>query len=137
MKWSIGKKNPPFQFQISAYEPEVHPKNTLAAGRAYKAEKSASLPLPDNCVMTPVFQDGSLLFQYTHKHSSTLVQASFAHKIDLVFVFLSQDLFKVPPGHTKVPPDHYKGSQATSKGHTPLLIPVAAMGKCKQANEFQ
>ena len=29
-----------------------------------------------------------------------------------------------------------KGSHATSKGHT-LLIPVAAMGKCKQANEFQ
>ena len=37
----------------------------------------------------------------------------------------------------KVPPDHYKGPQATSKGHAPLLIPVAAMGKCKQANEFQ
>ena len=37
----------------------------------------------------------------------------------------------------KVLPDHYKGLQATSKGHTPLLIPIAAMGKCKQANEFQ
>ena len=48
------------------------------------------------------------------------------------------DFFKVPPSHMKVPPDHYKGPQATSKGHPPpLLIPVAAMGKCKQANEFQ
>ena len=37
----------------------------------------------------------------------------------------------------KVPPDHYKGPQATSKGHTPLLIPVAAMGKCKQAMNFK
>ena len=48
-----------------------------------------------------------------------------------------EDFFKVPPSHMKVPPDHYKGLQATSKGHAPLLIPVAAMGKCKQANEFQ
>ena len=37
----------------------------------------------------------------------------------------------------KVLPGHYKGPQATSKGHAPLLIPVATMGKCKQANEFQ
>ena len=37
----------------------------------------------------------------------------------------------------KVPPDYYKGLQATSKGHTPLLIPVVPIGKCKQANEFQ
>ena len=37
----------------------------------------------------------------------------------------------------KVPPDHYKGLQATSKEHAPMLIPVAAMGRCKQANEFQ
>ena len=36
----------------------------------------------------------------------------------------------------KVPPDHYEGPQATSKGHTPLLIPVTAMGKCKQANKW-
>ena len=33
----------------------------------------------------------------------------------------------------KVPPDHYKGPHTTSKE----MIPVAAMGKCKQANEFQ
>ena len=32
---------------------------------------------------------------------------------------------------------YYKGLQATSKGHAPLLIQVAAMGKCKQANNFQ
>ena len=48
-----------------------------------------------------------------------------------------EDFFKVLPSHMKVVPDHYKGPLATSKGHAPLLIPVAAMGKCKQANEFQ
>ena len=43
-------------------------------------------------------------------------------------------IFKVPPVHLKMPPGHYKGLHATSKGHTPsLLIP----GKYKQANEFQ
>ena len=31
--------------------------------------------LPNNCVMISVFQDGSLPFQYTHKHSSPLRQA--------------------------------------------------------------
>ena len=35
----------------------------------------STAPLPDNCVMTPVFQDGSLPFQHTHKHSSPLRQA--------------------------------------------------------------
>ena len=33
----------------------------------------------------------------------------------------------------KVPPDYYNGLQATYKGHALLLIPVSAMGKCKQA----
>ena len=32
----------------------------------------SAVPLPDNCVMIPVFQDRSLTFQYTHKHSSPL-----------------------------------------------------------------
>ena len=48
-----------------------------------------------------------------------------------------EDFFKVPPSHIKVPPDQYKGLQATSKGHASLVILVATMGKCKQANEFQ
>ena len=47
------------------------------------------------------------------------------------------NFFKVLPSHMKVPPDHCKGPQATSKGHAPLLIPVSTMGECKQANEFQ
>ena len=34
----------------------------------------------------------------------------------------------------KVPPDHHKGPQATSKGHAPLLIPVAAMFKLMHEN---
>ena len=42
-----------------------------------------------------------------------------------------------PPGHMKIQPGHYKGLHATSKGHGPLLIPVATNGKCKQANKFQ
>ena len=37
----------------------------------------------------------------------------------------------------KPPPHHYKGLHTTSKGHATLLIPVAAMGNCEQANEFQ
>ena len=37
----------------------------------------------------------------------------------------------------KVPSDLYKGLHATSKGHIPFLIPVAAMGKRKQAMNFK
>ena len=36
----------------------------------------------------------------------------------------------------QVLPDHYKGPQATSKGHTPLLIPFTTMGKCKQVKKI-
>ena len=45
-------------------------------GGAYKLNSQLSaVPLPDNCVMTPIFNDGSLPFQHIHKHSS-LLQAS-------------------------------------------------------------
>ena len=61
-------------------------------------------------------------------------------KTFLVFFFffleVLEGFFKVPPSHMKVLPDHYKGLQATSKGHTPLLILVATMGKCKQAKKI-
>ena len=42
-----------------------------------KSPKSqlSTIPLPDNCVMICVFQDGSLPFQYTQKRSSSLRQA--------------------------------------------------------------
>jgi len=39
----------------------------------------------------------------------------------------------------KVPPAHYKVPQSTIKGNKethPLLIQVASMGVCKEANEF-
>ena len=45
-----------------------------------------------------------------------------------------EEFFKVLPSHIKIPPDHYKAPQVTSKGHTPLLIPIAAMRKCKPLN---
>ena len=82
----------------------THIPTSIKSGRAYKPEKSAfytmtMVPLPGNFVRTPVFQDGSLPFQYTHKHSSPLRQAlhtqitqpshSTSYKICLVFSFLS------------------------------------------------
>ena len=39
------------------------------------SKQLSTVPLPDNCVMIPIFQDGSLPFQHTHKHSSPLRQA--------------------------------------------------------------
>ena len=39
--------------------------------------------------------------------------------------------FKVLPSHMKLLRDHYKGPHTISKGHTPLIILVAAMEKCK------
>ena len=46
----------------------------LAGPTSPKSELS-TVPLPDNCVMTPAFLDGSLPFQYAQKHSSPLRQA--------------------------------------------------------------
>ena len=47
-------------------------------------------------------------------------------------------VFFVPPSHMSVcQTTSDKGPQATSKGNAPLVDSVAAMGKCKQANEFQ
>ena len=42
-------------------------------GVAYSLETQVST---DNCVTTPVFQDGSLPLQHTHKHISLLQQAT-------------------------------------------------------------
>ena len=84
---------------------DTHIPASIKSGGAYKPEKSAFYrPLPDNCVMTPVFQEGSLPFHHTHKHSSPLRQAlhtqianhhiqrarkSFYCVFFFVFVFLS------------------------------------------------
>ena len=51
----------------------------------------------------------------------------------LLVFFLLEDFFKVS-SHMKVPPDHYKGPQATSKGHAHLVDSGCRHGK---ANEFQ
>ena len=47
----------------------------LGAGPTSPKSQLSTVPLPDNCVMIPVFQDGSLPFHHTHKHSSPLRQA--------------------------------------------------------------
>ena len=49
----------------------THIPASIRMGGAYKPK--SRVPLPD-CVMTLVFQDGSLPFQHTHKHSSPLQQ---------------------------------------------------------------
>ena len=54
----------------------THIPASIKLGGAYKPESQLStVPWPDNCVMIPVFQDGSLPFHHTHKHSSPLWQA--------------------------------------------------------------
>ena len=54
----------------------THIPTSIKSGRAYKPKSQLStLLLPDNCVMIPLFQDGSLPFHHTHKHSSPLRQA--------------------------------------------------------------
>ena len=42
-------------------------------------------------------------------------------------------MHKNPDSRMKVPPDHYNMLHATSKGHTPLLILVATMGKSNES----
>ena len=126
----------------------THTPASIKSGGAYKSEKSAfyttfARQLCDDTRLPgwlSAFPVHSQTFKPTHAsfaHTNSQPSHSMSYKIFLVLFFLS--VGGVPPSHMKVPQDHYKGLQATSKGHTvpPLLIPVAAMGKCKQANEFQ
>ena len=54
----------------------THIPASIKSGGAYKPEKSAFYStFARQLMMTPVFQEGSLPFQYTHKHSSPLRQA--------------------------------------------------------------
>ena len=69
----------------------------------------STVPLPDNRVMTPDFQDGSLPFQYTHKHSSPLRQALHtqiashrSHSMSYKIFVVLEDFFEVPPSHMNV-----------------------------------
>ena len=59
----------------------THTPASIKLGGAYKPEKLAfySTFARQLCDDTHIFQDGPLLFQYTHKHSSPLRPASFAH----------------------------------------------------------
>ena len=99
------------------------------------------------CVMTLVFQDGSLPFH--HNCSSPLSQVlhtqianhHIQQAIFIVFFFLL--FFKSWRISSKFHPATWKCCQTTTKGcrphqrdMPPLLIPVAAVEKCKQANEF-
>ena len=80
----------------------VRPKNQLS-----------TVHLPENCEMIPLFKDGSLPFQHTHKHSSPLRQEELKNvsSVSSFFFFLSVGgFFKVSPSNMKVPPDHYKGT---------------------------
>ena len=70
------------------------------------------------------------------KHALFVAFHSFVIFLSIWGAISVGGFFKVPPSHMKVPPDHYKRPHAISKEHTPLLIPVAAMGKYKQANEY-
>ena len=102
--------------------------------------------------MIPVFQDGSLPFQYTHKHSSSLRQALHTQKPTITFnelenlfsVFLKKIFLSVGGFLQSSAQPHESAASPLQRaaGHIkgirpPLLILVAAMGKCKQANEFQ
>ena len=86
-----------------------------------------------------------MLFQHTHEHSSPLQQALHKQKANHHFkelenpssVFFFEVLeysFKVPPSHMKVPSE---GCTPHQREIPPFFIPVATMGKRKQANEFQ
>jgi len=67
-------------------------------GSTSPKNKLSTAPLPVNCVMTAVFQDGSLPFQHTHKHSSPFHQVTYtqianhynqqARNLSVLFLFV-------------------------------------------------
>ena len=88
----------------------------------------STVPLPDNCVMTPVFQEGSLPFHHTHKHSSPLRQALHtqianhhiqATKSFYCVFFCCCCFFKCWRIFSKFRPATWKCRQTTTKGHRP------------------
>ena len=131
----------------------THTSASIKSGGAYKPEKPAfystfarqlcdDTRLPGWLSAFPVHSQTFKPTQASFVHTNSQSSHSMSYKIFLVLFFLIFLFFytvgvQVPPSHMKVLPDHYKGLQATSKGHTPLLIPIAAMGKCKQANKYQ
>ena len=108
-------------------------------GVAYKPKTHFSTLL-DNCVMIPVFQDGSLPFWQTHKHSSVLEQA-LCTQIANHHIQWARNSFK--DFFSKFRPATRKFRQAAAKGHIPhqtdlppLLIPVATMENVNKAMDF-
>ena len=108
-----------FNFPSTSQNTHLTSKVVISAVLAFKKDlfdtpplspksQLSTVPLPDNCVKKPVFQDGSLPFQYTRKCSGKLC----THK------------------------QPTKGPQATSKGHTPSLISVATMESLNKPMNF-
>ena len=121
---------------------------SIKLGGAYKPKKSAFYNTFARQLCDDIRLPGWLSAFPPHSQTFKPTQASFAHtnsqpshstsyKIFFVFfvvvVVLSAGGFL--QGFAQPPPEHYKGLQATSKGHTPFLILIATMGKCKQANK--
>ena len=81
-------------------------------------------------------QDGSRPFQHSHKHSGPLRQALHTqianHHIQQARKSLSVEGKFCPAMHMKVPPAHYKGLQATSKGHVSLVESYRNTCNCGQ-----
>ena len=114
----------------------IHTPASIKSGRAYKPEKSALYSIFARQLCDDTILPGWLsAFQYSHEHSSSLRQAlhtqiaNHPYKFFFFFFKCCTISFKVPLSHMKVP-------QATWKEHAPLLIPVAAMGKCKLPKVF-
>ena len=129
----------------------THTPTSIKSGGAYKPE---NVPLPDNCVMIPIFQDGSLHFNHTHKHSSPFRQTLHtknsqpSHSTNQKIFFCAFFLFLILhvsvgefPQSSAQPYESANGPLQRAAGHIketcpPLLIPVAAMGKCNKPMNF-
>ena len=96
-------------------------------GSTSPKNKLSIAPLPVNCVMTAVFQDGSLPFQHTHKHSSPFHQVTYtqianhynqqARNLSVLFLFVCLFVyFKRWRISSKFRPATWKCHQTTTKG---------------------
>ena len=120
----------------------THTPTSIESGGAYKPEKSAfhstfgrqlcdDTRLPGWLSAFPVHSQTFKPTQASFAHTNSQLSHSTSYKIFLVFFFFFfvLDFFKVSPAHIKVLPDHYKGPQATSKGHTHLVDSSCRHGK--------
>ena len=126
----------------------THTPTSIKSGGAYKPEKSAFYSIFARKLCDDTLPPGWLSAFPLHSQTFKPTQASFAHtncqssrstsyKIFLVlcFFFVSVRGFLQ---NSAQPHESATRSLQRAAGHTPsLLISFAAMGKCKQANEFQ